>query len=302
MLLLLFCLGFGGQATKATETGVSEEAILVTGGSQGGAEDLHTFSSSELILSSCKVGPLPVHSYEHATLALIDGTILSCSGQLGLNCYQLSEDLGCWTFHSALPNSFDWHTRALATVLPSGAFLVGRNSGAFLPTGSTQWEQLPMPSRDARQSCIVPGSATSVLIIGGYGGTAIDEYDSLTGTWTTWGQELPEKREGPSCAKLGDQVFIVGGYNRETNDYDGATIILNLQSKEFRRGGDLTWERHNHQIAALSNGRLLAFGGGYAGDDEVEEWDGSAEVWRLLDERMDVARANFGSAAVTVKC
>ena len=104
-----------------------------------------------MIIVIIKVGPLPVHSYEHATLALIDGTILSCrlsliwmltilmmmirsktdmmmiiflSGQLGLNCYQLSADLGCWTFHSALPNSFDWHTRALATVLPAGAFLV----------------------------------------------------------------------------------------------------------------------------------------------------------------------------------
>ena len=27
------------------------------------------------------------------------------------------------------------------------------------------------------------------------------------------------------------QVFIVGGYNRETNNYDGATIILDPQSK-----------------------------------------------------------------------
>jgi len=300
MLLLLFCIGFGGEATKASD--VSEEAILVTGGSQGGAEDMQTFSSSELILSNCKVAPLPVHSYEHATLAMIDNTILSCSGQLGPSCYQLSVDLASWIFHSSLPNSFDTHTRALATVLPAGAFLVGRNSGAFLPTGSTQWEELPMPSRDARQSCIVPGSETSILIIGGYGGTAIDEYESQTGTWTTWGQGLPEKREGPSCAKLGDQVFIVGGYNRGTNDYDGATIILDLQSKSFRRGGDLTWERHHHQVAALSDGRLLAFGGGYSGDDEIEEWDSSAEVWRLLDEHMDEARANFGSTTVNVSC
>ena len=38
------------------------------------------------------------------------------------------------------------------------------------------------------------------------------------------------------------------------------------------------------------------------GQSQVEEWDGSAEVWKMLDERMDVARANFGSASVTVKC
>jgi len=299
MLLILLCLGFGGQAAQ---TGAREEAILVTGGSQGGAEDMQTFGSSELILSSCKVASLPVHSYEHATLAMIDGTILSCSGQLGLSCYQLSDSLSTWSLHSSLPNSFDTHTRALAAVLPAAAFLVARNSGAFLPTGSTQWEWLPMPSRDARQSCIVPGSPTSILIIGGYGGTAIDEYESLTGTWTTWVERLPEKREGPSCATLGDQVFIVGGYNRGTNDYDGATIILDLESRKFRRGGDLTWERHNHQIAALTNGRLFAFGGGYSGDDQVEEWDSLAEVWRLLDEQMGVPRANFGSASVFVKC
>ena len=80
------------------------------------------------------------------------------------------------------------------------------------------------------------------------------------------------------------QVFIVGGYNRETNNYDGATIILDPQSKwmhinnfafenswadtfenqlfesfflsfekrEFRRGGDLTWERHRHQVGKTS--------------------------------------------------
>ena len=38
------------------------------------------------------------------------------------------------------------------------------------------------------------------------------------------------------------------------------------------------------------------------GQSQVEEWDGSAEVWKLLEERMDVARANFGSATVNIKC
>ena len=33
-------------------------------------------------------------------------------------------------------------------------------------------------------------------------------------------QELPEKREGPSCAKLGDQELII------VFTYDGVTIIL----------------------------------------------------------------------------
>ena len=84
-------------------------------------------------------------------MVISNNHLLDLSGQLGGQCYQLTEDLSDWTVHSQLPrlslslylssyfylylylslylhsqllSAFDTHTRALAAVLPVGAFLV----------------------------------------------------------------------------------------------------------------------------------------------------------------------------------
>ena len=106
------------------------------------------------------------------------------------------------------------------------------------------------------------------------------------------GPDLPEKREGAACARLGDTVFVSGGYNRATNQHDGATLLLELGSQAgsahlarlivllqvWRRAGPLSWARHDHGMA-VRGGRLLAFGGGYSGDTSVEEWDWGLDGW-----------------------
>ena len=80
-------------------------------------------------------------------MVISNNHLLDLSGQLGGQCYQLTEDLSDWTvhsqlprlslslylssylclslyLHSQLPSAFDTNTRALAAVLPVGAFLV----------------------------------------------------------------------------------------------------------------------------------------------------------------------------------
>jgi hypothetical protein len=289
----------------AGAAGASREAVLVTGGNINGAETQEDFRSCELLLGPCPVAALPRPSYEHATIAMADGTVLSCSRQLGLHCHRLEPDLASWTLHSDLPGSFDTNTRALGAALPSGALLVARNTAAFLPTGATSWRTVAIPAdHDARQACLVRSSTTSVLLIGGSWeqGDFIDEYEALTGEWTRWRERLPEKREGAACVKVGGQVLLVGGYNRAENEYDGATVILELAGRTFREGGQLSWGRHGHGAAALSSGRVLVWGGGYEGDSGAEEWSVETETWSPLEEGMQLARKSFGSAVIDVNC
>ena len=275
-------------------------AVLVTGGSRGGGEGFTSFSSTELLFSDCPVASLPRHSYEHATFTTEDGLVLSCAGQLGRTCYQLSRDLATWSLHSSLPAGLYISSRAQGAAVASGAVMVIREAGAFLPTGATEWETIDMPG-DARQACLVPGSPTSVLLIGGYMGSRVHEFSTSTGKWSTWEEGLPESREGPACTRTGDQVFITGGYNRDENKWDGATLILDLNTRRFREGGDLTWGRWAHGIAVLDS-RVVAFGGGESGDDEIEEWDEESETWSLIQETMDLGRSNFGSTVIDVNC
>ena len=280
----------------------SKEAILITGGSVGGAEDFHPFSSSELLLASCPVSSLPHVMYDHVTITMADGTILTCGGER-TECYQLSQDLSTWTHHSYLPGSLGTSNLAY-TVLPSGAFLSGRSSGAFLPTGSREWDSFSIPSdHEARVACAVPVSATSFLLIGGYWdqGDFVDEYDTLTGEWIRW-PPLPEKRENMACVKVGGDILVVGGYNRAQNEYDGGTVILDIESRQWRQGGPMTWGRHGHGVSVLESGRVLAYGGGYYGDNTVEEWDRETETWSIIQETLEVERSNFGSAVISVTC
>jgi len=280
----------------------SKEAILITGGSTSGAEDFHAFSSSELLLASCPVASLPRVIYDHLTMTMADGTILTCGGER-TECHQLSKDLSSWTHHSNLPASLGTSNLA-STVLPSGAYLSGRSTGAFLPTGSNEWNTFSIPSdHEARVACAVPVSSTSFLLIGGYWeqGDFVDEYETLTGEWTRW-PPLPEKRENMACVKVGDKVLVIGGYNRALNEYDGGTVILDIETRTWRQGGFMTWERNGHGVSVLESGRVLAYGGGYYGDDGAEEWDPKTETWSPIADKMEVERSNFGSSVINVIC
>ena len=291
LLLLLPVLSLGSQ-----------EAILITGGKLYGAESQVNLRTSELLLSSCSAPSLPYASYSHTSFVTADGIILTCGGLLS-SCLQLSPDLTSWTPHSSLPYL---GTEAVhSALLSSGVYVVGRTEGAFLPTGASQWEHFQIPAdHDGRQACTVPISSTSFLLIGGFwdNGDFVDEYEELTGQWTRWKSSLPEKREGAVCGRVGGQVLVTGGYNRATNDYDGATMILDIASRNWRKGGDMTWAREDHGVAVLQSGRVLAFGGSYGGDDTVEEWDGETETWEILEDKMEVERASFGYAVVNVIC
>jgi len=280
----------------------SQEAILITGGSVSGAETFQPFSSSELLLSTCSVAPLPKVNYDHVTLTMADGAILSCGGTFNY-CLQLPSDLNSWTYHSSLPSSFTY-SNIISSVLPSGAYLMGRNTGAFLATGSNNWQAFHIPAdHDARSACSVPVTSTSFLLIGGFWeqGDFVDEYESLTGEWTRW-PAMPEKRENMACARLGSVVLISGGYNRALNTNDGATVILDIETKRWGRGGDMTWERMDHSVSVLGSGRVLAYGGGYYGDDGVEEWNMDSETWSPIEEKLDIPRSSFGSSVVSVIC
>ena len=52
---------------------------------------------------------------------------------------------------------------------------------------------------------------------------------------------MPNRREDMACAKVVGFVLVTRGYNRDTNDYDGATLILDLETKQWRQVGGMTW-------------------------------------------------------------
>lgn len=310
LLLLSPCLSSriqeqGSRIQEArSQEARSQEAILVVGGSVGGAEDQQDSRTTELLLADCPVADLPRVNYNQAVFTMEDDTILSCGGTSS-DCLQLSQDLTSWSLHSRVGVMGSMTSNVIAAVLPSGAFLMGRTAGAFLPTGATSWQSFHTPQdHDSRPSCTVAISDTSFLLIGGFweAGDFIDQYDSQTGEWTRWQERLPEKRENMRCARLGGEVFLTGGYNRGSNSYDGATVILDLASRQFRRGGDMTWEREGHGLSVLDSGRMIAYGGSYYGDSGVEEWQPETETWGLLQDTLGEERASFGSTVITVTC
>ena len=53
-------------------------------------------------------------------------------------------------------------------------------------------------------------------------------------------------------------------------------------------------------MSVLGSGRVLAYGGGYYGDDRVEEWDVAMETRLPTQDRMEVASSSFGSTVINI--
>merc|ERR550519_1104218 len=283
-----------------TLTAAQEQfSIPVTGGWDG----QQLLTSSELIGGTqCPVPDLPLPREGHITSLTGDGLLLTCSGYGDLTCLSLDPESQSWQEHSVLDTERYF---AASVSLPEGLYILGsgeegevsESTSSFLPTGATDWEAgPPLPGPGAGSGCAVAISDYQFLLIGGLPSTKqVVEYDTRTGNWTQW-PELAEHRYYHSCAKLGENIIIAGGFD---GDYLATTSILNISSQEERAGGDINTARIYFGLEYLG-GKLLAFGGENTGTflDTVEEWDEAEEQWVPINTRMETGRTYFASAAV----
>jgi len=298
----------GGPVWDMSKEMHMDEVIVITGG-YATTRDLATV---EVIgAASCSPPPLPVGSACHNAFATQDGLVLSCGGSAGPTCVALIQDnsdgrtinrtskgVAQWQYHSQLD-----YNRYYATgqSLPGGTFILGGttsgsgNSSTFLPIGSTQWEMGPdLPVR-MFDGCSAQISDHQLLIIGAYySRQQVSELDLFSLSWTSW-PPLTQGRVGHSCATVGDDVIIAGGYG-DGGSTLATTTIINIITRQEREGGSMSSARGYFGLATLG-GSLLAFGGRGSDDQalaSVEEWDVEMAVWNTRQEVLETDRYYFG--------
>jgi len=321
MLIYIFSfiivIANGGPVWGMSKEMQMDEVILITGGyATTTTRDLATVEV--LGAASCSLPSLPVGSACHNAFYTQDGLVLSCGGSAGPTCVALSQDNGAhlqknsndgrsvntakgvaeWQYHSQLD-----YNRYYATgqSLPGGTFILGGttsgsgNSSTFLPIGSTQWEMGPdLPVR-MFDGCSAQISDHQLLIIGAYySRQQVSELDLLSLSWISW-PPLTKGRVGHSCATVGDDVIIAGGYGEDRSTL-ATTTIINIITRQEREGGSMSSARGYFGLATL-DGTLLAFGGRGSDDQalaSVEEWDVEMAVWKTRQEVLETARYYFG--------
>ena len=288
-------------------TTLAEQGILLTGGwNAGGLKG--ALSSCSLMGWGCPVPSLPMGISDHTTGITEDGTFITCGGEASdgednLECIALDLESQSWIHHSTLDRP-----RILAsslTVPGLGLLILGgfkENTSILLPTGSSEWVDGPtIPGNGNYGLCSVAISATKFLVIGGSENyNQVAEYDTSTEQWTQW-PELDQPRWGHACAKLGDSVIIAGGSINFGILY--STTILDLTTKQQRKGGDLETKRAWFGMTAL-DGKVIAFGG--MSDafkevyDSIEEWDEKEEQWMPSENGLETPMKAFGYVLASV--
>jgi len=195
--------------------------------------------------------------------------------------------------------------------LQSGVYLLGGWGGAgtssFLPTGSSEWEEGPSgPALEVGYACAVQLGPDQFLQTGGLGKmNQVVEFDAESSSWSQW-PSLGQQRWGHSCAVLGNDLVLAGGWDENSKILD-TTSILSLTDKSERQGGPLIKPRAAFSIQIL-RGRPLAFGGldsdavtSSEGLDSVEMWNPKEESWEEV-EGLESRRAGFAGTVVTLPC
>jgi hypothetical protein len=171
---------------------------------------------------------------------------------------------------------------AALAALPGRRFLsAGPGCAAILDAATEQWRRIEPVPADLYTSAVVT-SSDDLLLIGGCfpqdqgGGSAIDavvRLDPGTGTWNTVGH-LIEGRAAAGTLRLGDaQVLVVSGCR--SCEWCGLSADSNVSSYELLRpdgtrstSTHLPDSRMGFSLLRLSDGRIVALGGGYADNHE----------------------------------
>ena len=263
------------------------------------------------------MGSLPESREGHVTFSTPDGLVMVCGGYTSstyhASClrYNLEEDT--WTHHSNLRKA---RSGAAVVTLAGGVYVIGGDNRTdyydtteFLATGSSLWTPGPqLPGGSVTTACAVPLSDHGFLLISAY---AVVEYSSLTKVWTSWPPSSVARR-GQACHRVDSTVLVAGGYVEGGVGETNLTEIIDLATKQVRKGGDMAtarWYLGMFEVGFKGRRVLLTFGNfgpeqehGLASAEAslLQEWDKEGERWIPSPAVMD-PRDSFGAATVDAK-
>jgi len=265
-----------GPTTKTTTTTTAvpttapcqDEVVLVLGGDTA----THETSSVEALHmcddSSFTTTDLPESRWGHTAVTLANSEVLVCGGKgrhhtvaLARTCISLQAD--SWQNHSQLMMPRIYST---SIMMPSGdSFLLGgwysSMTSEILKAGETNWAKGPTLPHALDSACaIVLNSTSFVTIGGGEGYTSVTTHDTtqqlLSRDWTV----LPEGRRGHSCALVGDQILVAGGFSYLTFDYTDSTVLIDTTSGVAKPAGAMVKARAYFVLQEVAS-TMLAMGG-----------------------------------------
>jgi len=297
----------------------AEDVVLVTGGITGHSSGWTSTASTEVLGTDCPTPALPSPRSSHITFLTADGLILTCGGRKETSepdnsCLVLDPASQSWVSHSILPD--EERKASGAVTLPSGVYIFGgmysaqERSSIFLPTGANDWlagPSLPTDLSTEGPACIVKLSEHRLLLVGAYDsagddiGNVVVEYDTQTEAWTRW-PDLDPAADGPSCALVGSMLVVTGGFQYDTDTVVATTTVIDIETKESRKAGDMTLARGGHMMAVVKD-KLLTFGGSpdeHTITSVVDVWDGKEE-WEQYTQNLTMTRTDFGAVSVPVE-
>jgi len=316
------------------------QAIFISGGASW-QDGYSTTEVLDLEGSTCSrtTADLPDARPTGHTSHLYRNNVVICGGKgypIIADCIASSSPTtGDWRIHSNGP-SRRYHS---GTVVGDRIYLVFEDR--LLYWDGQRWQAGPQPPEDFEGSCTVRTSPTTILVIGGkYGHEStisiglypnwpkeikkaskkVVELDINTGKW----RYLPDMKQGRhshSCTLVGRKVVVAGGrdpptchYNQEDlmdcvrngNERYKNSEILDLDTEEWSRAGDLTTSRAVGAQMVTVTGRVVILGGGWGerpngGEDTVEELDMEQRTWRRLAVKMKMARSDFAATVMDKK-
>lgn len=184
-------------------------------------------------------------------------------------------------------------TRALAAVAVALGLLATGSCSAERepatepePSGhGPQWELLPPgleTPRDDFGTAVVGGT---VYVMGGMTGErgtrldSIEAYDVGTNSWTTLGVEVPEGLASFETAAVGEDVYLFGGLDRNTEATD-FSAVFDTATRTWERLPPLPHARYAHTVTA-HDGRIYVIGGESVDGPvpQVDVFDPDSRTW-----------------------
>jgi len=286
----------GSMATERAEitlATLSDGRVLVAGGDNRSGS-----LNSAVILGSAEIydpttgkwsttGSMVYERVYHTLTTLRDGRVLVAGGMSNKRNVRASAEIydpatGQWTVTGSLNYERKYHT---ATLLPDGRVLVAggeadsgnlRASAEIFDPATGQWTATGSMAYNRYYHTMILLHDGMVLVAGGYstisttGGRSLitntELYNPTTGQWTATGSlNIARKSHAMTLMAFG-RVLIAGG----EQDSSSATIkptaltsteIYTPSSGKWEKTGSLNYERYDHTMSLLPNGKLMVAGG-----------------------------------------
>ena len=220
-------------------------------------------------------------------------------------CFILAN--GLWTFHSKLKKD---RLRGTVIKMPNAVYVFGGEKNPFtseiLWNGTSKWEEGPRlnmffeQATFSREKRIYFGnghkiSDTELILLKDDMIVKFDVNDIIFSKFMSFENDFV------SCASVlrNQTLIITGGVSVYGNFTSNQTLIVDLDSKTFRKVGTLNIPRFSHGMAFTcfeNETKLTVFGGQ---DEEnimnsMETFDFETETWELSEVKLELGRHSFG--------